>query len=101
MRAGVKSLTVLYRDQTKQLLWRLLTFMTLLLIACGVLSGMNFSYHLFGVGGATTALALMIAKVELKTSESCWWWFSKVFWFAGGSITGGLLLEYLYEVFVQ
>ena len=96
IKAGIKSLAVLYRDRTKSLLWQLLALMVGLLIACGRLSELSLIYHVVAVGGATMSLGLMIARVDLKISESCWWWFSNGFWFAGGSITGGLLLEYTY-----
>ena len=97
VKAGVKSLAVLYRDSTKSLLWQLLAVMTALLITCGRLSGMGTMYYLVATGGAMMSLGLMIAKVDLKNPESCWWWFGNGFWFAGGSIAGGLLMEYLYR----
>ena len=91
IKAGIKSLAVLYRDRTKSLL----AMMAALLLACGKLSEMGLMYHLIAVGGATLSLGLMIARVDLQSSESRWWWFSNGFWFAGGSIAAGLLLEYL------
>ena len=97
VKVGIKSLAVLYRDRTKSLLWQLLALMTALLIACGRLSQTSEIYYVIAVGGATTALGLMIAKVDLRSSQSCWWWFGNGFWFAGGSIAGGLLAEYLYQ----
>lgn len=96
--AGIKSLAVKYRDGTKVLLWRLLAVMAALLIVCGRLSEMGAIYYLVAVGGATVALGLMIANVDLKSTESCWWWFGNGFWFPGGFIAGGLLFEYLYSV---
>ena len=95
IKAGVKSLAVLYRDSTKSLLWQLLALMTALLVTCGTLSEMGMLYYLVAVGGALASLGLMIANVDLKNPESCWWWFGNGFWFAGGSIAGGLLAEYL------
>ncbi|MCJ1231629.1 hypothetical protein MMC12_008308 [Toensbergia leucococca] len=97
LKAGIKSLAVLYGDRTKSLLWQLLGLMAALLLACGWLSEMGVMYYLIAVGGSLMSLGLMIAWVELKSSESCWWWFGNGFWFAGGSITGGLLVEYLSE----
>ncbi|MCJ1405576.1 hypothetical protein MMC11_008804 [Xylographa trunciseda] len=97
-KAGIKSLAVLYGDRTKSLLWQLLALMLAMLIACGTLSEMGISYYVVTVGGSVTSLGLMIGMVELKSSESCWWWFGKGFWYAGGSIAGGLLAEYLLKV---
>jgi 4-hydroxybenzoate polyprenyltransferase len=94
-KAGIKSMAVRYHDRLKPLLWQLLALKTLLLLACGWLSEMGLAYYSIAVGGAAMALGLMIAKVELKSAASCWWWFSHGFWFAGGALSGGLLVEYL------
>ena len=95
LKAGIKSLAVLYRDRTKVLLWQLLALMTMLLLVCGWLSKMGVIYYVIAVGGSTMSLGSMIARVELKSTDSCWWWFGNGFWFTGGSIVGGLLMEYL------
>ena len=95
IRAGIKSLAVLYRDKTKPLLWQLLAVMAALLIACGRLSALTLPYYMVAVVGASVSLGLMIARVDLKDTQNCWWWFSNNFWYAGGSVAGGLLLEYL------
>lgn len=100
IKAGIKSLAVLYQDRTKSLLWQLLVLMISLLVACGQLSQMGLAYYLIAVGGSVTSLGSMIAMVELKNSESCWWWFGNGFWYAGGSITAGLLVEYILKVAV-
>ena len=100
IKAGIKSLAVLYGDHTKSLLWRLLILMSACLTASGWLSNMGFMYYLISVGGSVISLGLMIARVELKNSQSCWWWFGNGFWFAGGSIAAGLLVEYLCMVFL-
>lgn len=97
LKAGIKSLAVLYRDRTKILLWQLLALMTMLLLMCGWLSKVGVMYYMIAVGGSVTSLGLMIARVQLESMESCWWWFGNAFWFTGGSIGGGLLVEYLCE----
>ncbi|KAF2269720.1 hypothetical protein CC78DRAFT_550626 [Lojkania enalia] len=94
LKAGIKSIAVLYQDWTKSLLWGLLFSMLTLLTACGALRGMGLVYYTLAVGGSVAALGLMIAKVELRSSESGWWWFGNGFWFAGGAVTGGLMAEY-------
>lgn len=95
LKAGIGSLAVRYGEHTKFLLWQLLALMTAFLSASGWLSNMGLMYYLISVGGSVLSLGLMIARVELKNSQSCWWWFGNGFWFAGGSIAGGLLVEYL------
>ncbi|KAL8664815.1 MAG: hypothetical protein Q9168_007832 [Polycauliona sp. 1 TL-2023] len=97
LKAGIKSLAVLYGDETKPLLWKLLGLMTALLIVGGTTSEMGIPYFAVAVGGTAASLGTLVAKVNLHDSESCWWWFSNGFWSVGGSITGGLLAEYLYQ----
>ena len=69
--------------------------MACLLVDCGQRSHFGTVFYLVGVGGSIGTLGAMIALVELRDSQSCWWWFSKAFWLAGGAIFAGLLGEYL------
>ncbi|KAI1174405.1 UbiA prenyltransferase family-domain-containing protein [Nemania sp. FL0916] len=95
LKVGVKSIAVLFRDQTKVFLWLVLGCMVALLAAAGVREGMGWQYYLIAAGGSLLSLGAMIANVELKDSASCWWWFRYGFWLAGSSIAGGLFSEYL------
>lgn len=98
IKVGIKSMAVLFRDRTRPVLWQLLTCEAVMLYACGTLNGMGVLYYI-GVGGAIVSLGMMIARVDLKNSESCWWWFSSGFWFAGGFISTGLFMEYTQRYF--
>ncbi|KAF2238876.1 UbiA prenyltransferase [Viridothelium virens] len=100
VKAGIKSLAVLFRDQTKLLLWPLLALMAALLIECGRVSDMGIPYYGVAVGGSVLSLGSMIALVDLTKTESCWWWFGNGFWYAGGFIAGGLLMEYVLDVVI-
>ncbi|KAI3325299.1 UbiA-domain-containing protein [Xylariaceae sp. AK1471] len=95
LKVGVKSIAVLFRDQTKVFLWLVLGCMIALLSIAGLLEQMGWQYYIIAAGGSALSLGAMIAHVELKDSASCWWWFRYGFWLAGGSIAGGLLSEYL------
>ncbi|GAP93182.1 putative family protein [Rosellinia necatrix] len=95
LKVGVKSIAVLFRDQTKVLLWLVLGCMIALLSLAGLLEQMGWQYYIIAAGGSAVSLGAMIANVELKDSASCWWWFRYGFWLAGSSIGGGLLSEYL------
>ncbi|TVY31830.1 4-hydroxybenzoate polyprenyltransferase, mitochondrial [Lachnellula occidentalis] len=79
---GLKSLAVLFRERTKSLLWLLLCCMLTLLVASGKLAGMGPQYFVIAVGGCLSSLGMMIHKVELRESSSCWWWFRYGFWLA-------------------
>jgi 4-hydroxybenzoate polyprenyltransferase len=95
LKVGLKSFAVLMRENTKPLLWFLLADMLVLLGVCGWINGFGLQYYIIATGGCFSGLGIMIAKVELKNSSSCWWWFRYGFWLAGGSIAGGLLSEYI------
>ncbi|KAI0443014.1 prenyltransferase [Xylaria telfairii] len=91
---GLKSMAVLFRQQAKIVLFVILGCLVSLLATYGHFYGMTGAYYLVGCGGCLSSLGLMIANVDLKNPQSCWWWFRYGFWFAGGSITGGLLTRY-------
>ncbi|KAI0139609.1 UbiA prenyltransferase [Hypoxylon sp. NC0597] len=95
IKVGLKSIAVLFKDQTKPLLWLLLGCMVTLLYTCGNLLNMGIPFYVIAAGGSLLSLGAMIANVNLKESASCWWWFRYGFWLAGGAIAGGLLSEYV------
>jgi 4-hydroxybenzoate polyprenyltransferase len=95
LKVGVKSFAVMMRENTKPFLWFLLFCKLGFLITVGKLNGFGILYYLIATGGCASGLGVMIAKVELKSSGSCWWWFRYGFWLAGGSIALGLLSEYI------
>ncbi|KAL4794819.1 UbiA prenyltransferase family [Aspergillus venezuelensis] len=92
-KAGIKSLAVLHGGNTKPLMWRLLAAMTGLLLLCGWFAGLSVVYYAVSVLGAVGSLGLLVWKVDLSSSGSCWWWFGNGFWFVGASIVGGLGME--------
>ncbi|KAI0470907.1 UbiA prenyltransferase family-domain-containing protein [Xylariaceae sp. FL0804] len=107
VRAGLKSIAVLCGpDRTKRVLWLALAAMLALLAAVGPLAGgggggegegegLGPAWYVVAIGGSAISLGVMIGRVELASSASCWWWFRHGFWLAGGSIAIALLLEYL------
>ncbi|KAJ5903980.1 hypothetical protein N7504_006363 [Penicillium tannophilum] len=97
-KAGIKSLAVLLNGETKRLLWPLLAVMATMLVLCGRASGLGPIYFSVAVGGAVGSLSLMLLKVDLKSSQSCWWWFSQGFWSVGVAISAGLLGEYYMQL---
>ncbi|KAF2753654.1 UbiA-domain-containing protein [Pseudovirgaria hyperparasitica] len=94
LKNGIFSLAVLCRGKTKVLLWLLLALMVGSLVGTGIWEGLGAVYYLGAVGGAAASLGSMIIFVDLKDSESCWWWFGNGFWYAGGAIATGLAGEY-------
>ncbi|KAI1501379.1 UbiA-domain-containing protein [Biscogniauxia marginata] len=97
IRVGVKSTAVLFGEWGKPILWFLSNSMVALLISSGYLAGMSLTYFAVSVGGCFTSLNVMMAKVNLKSPESCSWWFTYGFWGPAVSISGGLLCEYLFK----
>ena len=97
IRIGVKSMAVLYGDTYKPMLSYLLAATAACLVACGILSNIGPFFYAVSACGAVTSLGAMIAQVDLQDSQNCWWWFSNGFWYTGGLMTSGLVLEYLYQ----
>lgn len=98
-KVGVKSTAILFKENTKTLLWILLAIKGGFLIWYGMMIGVGPGYYVITFGGCMLSLGAMIANVELKDQASCWWWFSIGFWFTGTSIGAGLLSEYLLAYF--
>ncbi|KAI0179264.1 UbiA prenyltransferase [Hypoxylon sp. FL1284] len=94
-RAGVKSVGLLFKSHTKSLLSVVLLLMGASLVSYGKLTHASFAYYIITAGGSISSLGVMIFRVDLKDQKSCWWWFSRGFWFPAVFITAGLLLEYV------
>ena len=95
VRAGIKSIAVKHGGNTKAILTGLATVQLGLLAGAGAAVGAGPAFFTLGCGSAAVALGTMIWRVDLKSVESCWWWFRKGVWFTGGAISFGLLVEYL------
>ena len=96
--AGIYSMAVLFKYNIKPVFWAIVVTIAAALAGVGYYHEMGMLYYLLSVGGTTTCLGSMVACVDLRSSDSCWWWFSKGFWYAGGAIAGGLLCEYMIRV---
>ncbi|KAF2236999.1 4-hydroxybenzoate polyprenyl transferase, partial [Viridothelium virens] len=93
-KAGVKSIAVKHKTNTKPLLSALSVVQMSTLVAAGVLSGMGPVYYVVSCGGASASLAAMVWNVELGSPKSCMWWFKNGALLVGGTITLGLFGEY-------
>ena len=95
VRAGIKSIAVRHGARTKGIMAGLAVLQVGLLAGAGAGVGAGPAFYAVGCGSASLALGTMIRRVDLQSVESCWWWFRKGAWFAGGAISFGLLVEYL------
>jgi 4-hydroxybenzoate polyprenyltransferase len=98
VKLGIGSTAVLFGAYSKLALRISLSLMTGLMIAAGILGGLGMFYFAVAVGGSALSLGLMIALVDLNKPSSISRWFIDGFWYAGGSISVGLLLEYVYTI---
>ncbi|KAK6583114.1 hypothetical protein PZA11_004190 [Diplocarpon coronariae] len=94
-KAGIKSIALRHDAQTKQVLSGLAVVQVGLLAAAGVAAGAGPVFFISSCGGAAITLAVMIKKVNMKSVNSCWWWFVNGCWITGGVISAGLVAEYL------
>lgn len=96
--AGIKSIALRHEHNTKTVLSGLAAVQLVLLGAAGVLAGVGPVYFISGCGSAALSLGIMIRKVQLKSTRSCWWWFRNGCLLTGGGISVGILLEYLVQI---
>ncbi|KAK7186337.1 putative 4-hydroxybenzoate polyprenyl transferase [Paraphaeosphaeria sporulosa] len=100
LKAGVKSMAVRFKDSTKTLTSVLAILQVLLLVKVGADLELSSLYYIITCAGTAVALAAMISLVDLEVPASCAWWFKMDFWFAGGTMIGGFLAQYLQRVFL-
>ena len=97
-KAGIKSIALRHASHTKAVLSSLAVAQVGLLAAAGVVMSADPVFFVSSCGSAAATLGLMIWKVNLEDTGSCWWWFRYGAWFTGGGITIGLLADYLTNV---
>ncbi|KAL4984547.1 4-hydroxybenzoate polyprenyl transferase [Aspergillus falconensis] len=73
--AGIKSIALRHEHNTKAVLSGLAVVQVALLAAAGAAAGAGPCFYIGGCGTAAVTLGVMIRKVQLKSAQSCWWWF--------------------------
>lgn len=96
-KAGIKSIALAHEQNTKAILSGLSVLQIGLLATAGYFSGAGPIFFVGSCGGAAVTLATMIRKVQLKDVKDCWWWFKNGAWLTGGTISIGLLGDYLHR----
>lgn len=96
--AGIKSIARAHGQDTKAILSGISVVQLGLLATAGYLSGAGPVFFAVSCGGGLSSLATMIYRVRLDDVSSCWWWFRYGCWLTGGSISAGLLGDYLVRV---
>lgn len=97
VKAGIKSIALAHDANTKTVLTGLAFVQTSLLAGAGLATGAGPAFFVGSCGGALASLANMIWRVDLKSVQNCWWWFSYGCWLTGGAISAGLLADYLVQ----
>jgi 4-hydroxybenzoate polyprenyltransferase len=97
VKAGIKSIVVRHGHQTKPILTGLGAVQVGFLAAAGMAVGASPVFFVGACGGAVASLGTMIYKVKLDSVADCWWWFKNGSWITGGSISLGMLAEYLVQ----
>ncbi|KAL6236339.1 hypothetical protein BDW75DRAFT_229548 [Aspergillus navahoensis] len=92
--AGIKSIALRHKHNTKAVLSGLAVVQVTLLAAAGVAAGAGPVFFIGSCGTAALTLGIMIRKVQLRSTQSCWWWFKNGCLLTGGGISLGMLLEY-------
>ncbi|KAL4963186.1 putative para-hydroxybenzoate-polyprenyltransferase Coq2 [Aspergillus stella-maris] len=84
--AGIKSIALAHEHNTKAVLSGLAVTQVALLAAAGVAAGAGPLFFIGSCGSAALTLGIMIRKVNLKSTQNCWWWFSNGCLLTGGEI---------------
>ncbi|KAL2833647.1 4-hydroxybenzoate polyprenyl transferase [Aspergillus pseudoustus] len=96
--AGIKSIALRHQHNTKAVLSGLAIVQVGLLAAAGVAASTGPIFFIGSCGSAALTLGVMIQRVRLKSTQSCWWWFKNGCLLTGGGISLGMFLEYLAQV---
>jgi len=94
---GIKSIALAHDHNAKPVLYGLSLVQVGLLGVAGYMSGAGPLFFVGSCGGAAIALTSIIRKVNLRDVRDCWWWFRNGAWITGGTISAGLLGDYLYR----
>ena len=94
MKAGIKSMAVLWLHWTKALVWVLFFVQVGLLWSIGIWMKAGAWYHYVAVGENVVVLQIMVTKADLDDPHDCHWWFQTGSLLIGGTIAGGLWGEY-------
>ena len=95
VKAGIKSMAVRYKYQTRSLLSGLGVGQLGLLILTGMLMDASTVYFLGACIGTSALLVWMIWQVDLSDPRHCLWWFQNGCLIVGGTTFAGLFGEYL------
>ena len=96
-KAGIKSIAQAHEHNPKAALTVYSTIQISLLATAGFFAGAGPIFFIGSCGVGAIALATMIRRVDLTDVKDCWWWFVKGAWITGGTISLGLLADYLYR----
>lgn len=97
VRIGIKSIALAHEHNTKAVLSGLSIGQIGLLAAAGYCSGAGPLFYTLSCGGAAAVLGTIIRRVKLEDPTDCWWWFKHGAWLTGGTISAGLLTDYLFR----
>ena len=92
--AGIGSMAVQYSHKTRWILGGMAVAQFVCLELAGLFMNAGKFYHV-GSCSAVILLTVMIGSVDLNVPNNCMWWFKNGTWMVGGSLTIGLLLEYV------
>ncbi len=96
-KVGIKSIAQAHEHNSKTALSVFSVAQIGLLATAGYFAGAGPIFFIGSCGGGALTLATMIRRVNLKDVKDCWWWFVKGSWITGGTISLGLLGDYLYR----
>ena len=93
--AGIRSIALAHEHNTKLVLSIMSAVQVGLLATAGFILGAGPIFFTASCGGGAITLATMVWRVQLKEVKNCWWWFRNGCLITGGTISAGLLGDYI------
>ncbi|KAG8164211.1 hypothetical protein KVR01_006129 [Diaporthe batatas] len=94
-KAGVKSMSLKFKDVMPLVASILLLGQVALLACCGYWAGFKLVYYTISVFGVFATMSVYVWKVKLQCPESCGFWFKAQYLLVGSAYLGGLIGQYL------
>jgi 4-hydroxybenzoate polyprenyltransferase len=92
-KAGVRSIAVRFRKNTRLLLSAVTLAQLSFLGLAGKLQEFGAGYFTIACGGTLVSMLWMLLTINLNEPLQCMWWFKNGCWLVGLSISGGLVMQ--------
>ncbi len=94
-KAGVKSIAVRHEHHVKAVLAVVALAQVFSLVTTGFFAALGPFYFVGTCCGTIVTLGIMVRRLDVESPANCLWWFKYGCWITGGTISSGLIGEYI------